>query len=382
MKRNRVASSSSLYAEKGNMWIEDSRPDADMDELLAVLGYKVKSSDMVDVARNLEKLDILMCNNNTPEDDISHLSNDTVHYNPSDLSGWVNSMLVELKPTNNTSTNLEFGSRNGFICFSNDQENQLGGNNFDDDLRAIPGDAVLRSGNVHDFEDGVEKNSKKIKSFSFGSDFTTIQESVVAQPVVVVDTQEAGIRLVHTMMACAEAVEQNDMKLGGALVKHIEKLAAASAQVGAMQKVATYFAEALARRIYKINPCDLLQSSYNDVLEMHFYETCPYLKFAHFTANQAILEAFSGAKRVHVIDFSLKQGMQWPALLQALALRPGGPPAFRLTGVGPPQPDNTDSLQEVGWKLAQLAESIGVEFEFKGFVANSSNIQMKINFGN
>ncbi|KAL1090415.1 hypothetical protein V6Z11_D07G086900 [Gossypium hirsutum] len=77
------------------------------------------------------------------------------------------------------------------------------------------------------------------------------------------------------------------------------------------------------------------------------------------------------ASRVHVIDFGLKQGMQWPALMQALALRPGGPPAFRLTGIGPPQPDNTDALQQVGWKLAQLAERIGIEFEFRGFVANS-----------
>jgi DELLA protein len=104
---------------------------------------------------------------------------------------------------------------------------------------------------------------------------------------------------------------------------------------------------------------------------MHFYESSPYLKFAHFTANQAILEAFAGAGRVHVIDFGLKQGMQWPALMQALALRPGGPPTFRLTGIGPPQPDNTDALQQVGWKLAQLAQTIGVQFEFRGFVCNS-----------
>ncbi|GAB4828656.1 hypothetical protein Ancab_018321 [Ancistrocladus abbreviatus] len=114
-----------------------------------------------------------------------------------------------------------------------------------------------------------------------------------------------------------------------------------------MKKVATYFAEALARRIFKVyppqSPIDL---SYSDVLQMHFYETCPYLKFAHFTANQAILEAFAGASRVHVIDFSMKQGMQWP-------------------------PDNTDALQQVGWKLAQLAETIGIEFHYRGFVCES-----------
>nr|XP_009622611.1 DELLA protein RGA2-like [Nicotiana tomentosiformis] len=44
---------------------------------------------------------------------------------------------------------------------------------------------------------------------------------------------------------------------------------------------------------------------------------------------------------------------------------------LRLTGSGPTQPDNTDALQQVGWKLAQLAETIGVKFEFQGFVANS-----------
>ncbi|KAJ6396452.1 hypothetical protein OIU77_021479 [Salix suchowensis] len=190
------------------------------------------------------------------------------------------------------------------------------------------------------------------------------------RPVVLMDSQEAGVRLVHTLLACAKETQEENLELADALVKRIGLLAAS--QTGAMRKVATYFAEALARRIYKISPQDYrLDSSCLDTLEMHFYETCPYLKFAHFTANQAILEAFADASRVHVIDFGLKQGMQWPALMQALALRPGGPPAFRLTGIGPPQPDNTDALQQVGWKLAQLARTIGVEFQFRGFVANS-----------
>ncbi|GAV63439.1 LOW QUALITY PROTEIN: GRAS domain-containing protein, partial [Cephalotus follicularis] len=136
-----------------------------------------------------------------------------------------------------------------------------------------------------------------------------------------------------------------------------------------VDKVATYFSEGLARRIYRLYPQNPLDHSFSDIIYMHFYEIFPYLKFAHFTANQAILEAFEGRKRVHVIDFSMNQWMQWPTLMQALALRPGGPPAFRLTGIGPPARDNSDHLQEVGWKLAQLAETIHVEFEYRGFVA-------------
>ncbi|XP_019185417.1 PREDICTED: DELLA protein GAI-like [Ipomoea nil] len=369
MKRERdrpKAASSSMG--KGKIW-EEHPPDAGMDELLAVLGYKVKTSDMADVAEKLEQLEMAM------EDGISHLSTSTVHYNPSDLTGWIQSMLSELNassssPQSSCSAVLT-GESSNIISFSGNKHNGNGSRRIsDDDLRAIPGGAIFSKGK----ESSSSESYKRQKS-SAGSDFSGGEigggaaATETPRSVMLVDSQEAGVRLVHALMACAEAVHQENFKLADALVKHIGILAVS--QAGAMRKVATYFAEALARRIYKIYPQDTLESSYTDVLQMHFYETCPYLKFAHFTANQAILEAFTDCSRVHVIDFSLKQGMQWPALMQALALRPGGPPAFRLTGIGPPQPDNSDALQEVGWKLAQLAETIGVEFEFRGFVANS-----------
>ncbi|KAF8034727.1 hypothetical protein BT93_C0899 [Corymbia citriodora subsp. variegata] len=338
------------------------------------------------------------------EDGMSHLSYDAVHYNPSDLSSWVQSMLFELNPTpaptltppqqqqqvadpvlapaESSSTIAQhhrshIGSRTQAPTPAQTQSQVIFNDDSEYDLRAIPGVAAYPQSDS-DFESAARK---KLKTLNGGSNSLSSSSSSSAgaagaapseltRPVVLVDTQETGVRLVHTLMACAEAVQQENLKLADALVKHIGLLAAS--QNGAMRKVATYFAEALARRIYRIYPHDGgLDSSCNDILQMHFYETCPYLKFAHFTANQAILEAFATASRVHVIDFGLKQGMQWPALMQALALRPGGPPTFRLTGIGPPQPDNTDALQQVGWKLAQLAETIGVEFEFRGFVANS-----------
>lgn len=386
MKRDREkgegsSSSSITAAAKGKKMFDEDSGGGGMDELLAVLGYKVKASDMADVAQKLEQLEMVM----DQEDGISLLSSDTVHYNPSDLSGWVHSMLSELNAGSNDvgqtqssavvvddSLLVSTGSNNNSSSCFPQSRSTIYEDNSEYDLSAIPGGAICKHKQKQSpvvLENQIQ--SKRIRpNRSDDSVMLLPQEictgSTAARPVVLVDSQETGVRLVHTLMACADAVQQDNLKLADALVKHIGLLAVA--QAGAMRKVATYFAEALARRIYKIYPQDL---PYSDQLEMYFYETCPYLKFAHFTANQAILEAFEGETRVHVIDFGLKQGMQWPALMQALALRPGGPPKFRLTGIGPPQPNNTDELQQVGWKLAQLAETIGVEFEFRGFVVNS-----------
>lgn len=345
---------------KQNMWREEKETNGGgMDELLAALGYKVRSSDMADVAQKLEQLEMVM--GSAQEEGINHLSSDTVHYDPTDLYSWVQTMLTELNPDSSQ-------INDSLASLGSSSSSSILNNTFNDDseydLSAIPGMAAYPP---------QEENitAKRMKTWSEPEPAVAMSPPAVVEntrPVVLVDTQETGVRLVHTLMACAEAIQQENLKLAEALVKHISLLA--SLQTGAMRKVASYFAQALARRIYG-NPEETIDSSFSEILHMHFYESSPYLKFAHFTANQAILEAFAGAGRVHVIDFGLKQGMQWPALMQALALRPGGPPTFRLTGIGPPQADNTDALQQVGWKLAQLAQTIGVQFEFRGFVCNS-----------
>lgn len=391
------------------MMVKEEEDGGNMDdELLAVLGYKVRSSEMAEVALKLEQLETMM--GNVQEDGLSHLATDTVHYNPSELYSWLDNMLSELNPPASGSNGMdpvlpspEINS--SFLTGAGDSSTvtSIGGFPASDyDLKAIPGNAMYRRCNQFAIDSSSSsnqagnnniQNNKRLKSCSSPDSMvtststaaqvggvvgttvtttttTTTAAAELARAVILVDSQENGVRLVHALMACAEAVQSNNLTLAEALVKQIGFLAVS--QSGAMRKVATYFAEALARRIYRLSPPqNQIDHSLSDTLQMHFYETCPYLKFAHFTANQAILEAFEGKKRVHVIDFSMNQGLQWPALMQALALREGGPPTFRLTGIGPPAPDNSDHLHEVGCKLAQLAEVIHVEFEYRGFVANS-----------
>lgn len=449
------------------MLVKDTgRQGIGVDMELASMGYSVKSSELAQVAYKLEQLEMMMCNGQ--EDGIiSHLSSEAVHYNPSDLGGWIESMLSELhapvpppadqpfqfpqaaaadqsstaREASNSVPESSTSTSKGARSMQDEHEQQYRANGSgagvgvglfeppevldrsEFQLHGYPGNGGLRDNGIDrmfgnygglfsqvlDLSDLLVDDpdvlpeppqeaspstlllqSSSNSSLEVQSGREHLDEDVTGReqkryrvydpelperPVVVMgaDPHESGVRLVHTLMACAEAVQRSNFAIAREMVKEVRILA--SAQGGAMSKVATYFAEALARRIYGFLPQDTLRFNQNDplsdVLQFHFYQTCPYLKFAHFIANQAILDAFSGYQQVHVIDFNLKQGIQWPALIQALALRPGGPPSFRLTGIGPPQPDGTDALQEVGMKLAQLAESINVKFSFRGCVAKS-----------
>uniref|UniRef100_A0A7C9ALY3 Uncharacterized protein n=1 Tax=Opuntia streptacantha TaxID=393608 RepID=A0A7C9ALY3_OPUST len=188
-----------------------------------------------------------------------------------------------------------------------------------------------------------------------------------------VGEEDSGIRLVHALLTCAEAIQCGEVRLAASLVDEMANglLSRVNTAYG-IGKVAAYFVEALSRRLFQpapeAGPTGL--GSDFEVLYHHFYEACPYLKFAHFTANQAILEAFEGHDYVHIIDFSFMNGLQWPALIQALALRRDGSPSLRLTAIGPPLGSGPESIREIGWKLAQLARSMNMRFAFRAVAAS------------
>eukprot|EP00250_Pteridium_aquilinum_P019952 c24639_g2_i1 orf=1-1278(-) len=67
--------------------------DTGDDLLLADAGYNVKAADLALVAQRLEQLESL-CASQDPE-----VLSDAVHYNPSDLAGWIECMIGELAPS-------------------------------------------------------------------------------------------------------------------------------------------------------------------------------------------------------------------------------------------------------------------------------------------
>ncbi|EEE64783.1 hypothetical protein OsJ_19639 [Oryza sativa Japonica Group] len=189
------------------------------------------------------------------------------------------------------------------------------------------------------------------------------------------ELEKMALRSVNLMVTCAGAIQAGDYAAAaGSLSDAREIFAKMPTTRTGIGRVLTHFADALAERLFPAFP----QSApppppprgEQRELFRGFYEAGPYLKFAHLAANQAILEAFEGCNSVHVIDFALTDGIQWPSLIQALAVRPGGPPFLRITGIGPHAAGNRDELRDVGLRLAEFARSCSVPFAFRGIAAD------------
>lgn len=195
--------------------------------------------------------------------------------------------------------------------------------------------------------------------------------------------------------ACADIVSEADtisssdrqvaISAAEALMEILEKMVSVSGEPA--QRLGAYMLEGLRARLLssgsiiykklkcKEEPTSSELMSYMGVL----YQICPYYKFAYMSANVIIGEAMENENRIHVIDFQIAQGSQWISLIQALSRRPGGPPYIRITGVDDSQSAHArgGGLQLVGQKLAKVAESCGVPFEFNGAAMSGCQVQLE-----
>ncbi|KAB1199112.1 Scarecrow-like transcription factor PAT1 [Morella rubra] len=190
--------------------------------------------------------------------------------------------------------------------------------------------------------------------------------------------------LKEVLCACARAIADNDMFTAEWLLSALRQMVSVSGEP--IQRLGAYMLEGLVARlassgssIYKALRCK--EPAGAELLSyMHLlYEVCPYFKFGYLSANGAIAEAMKDESQVHIIDFQIAQGSQWVTLIQGLAARHGGPPQIRITGID----DSTSSyargggLDIVGRRLARLAESCKVPFEFNAAGISASEIQLE-----
>uniref|UniRef100_A0A0E0JQW5 Uncharacterized protein n=1 Tax=Oryza punctata TaxID=4537 RepID=A0A0E0JQW5_ORYPU len=178
------------------------------------------------------------------------------------------------------------------------------------------------------------------------------------------------------LIHCAQSVATDDRRSATELLKQIRQHAHANGDGD--QRLAHCFANGLEARlagtgsqIYKTYTITRLPCT--DVLKAYqlYLAACPFKKISHYFANQTIMNAVEKAKKVHIVDYGIYYGFQWPCLIQRLSNRPGGPPKLRITGIDTPQPGfrPAERTEETGRYLSDYAQTFNVPFEFQAIAS-------------
>ncbi|KAJ3700919.1 hypothetical protein LUZ61_004624 [Rhynchospora tenuis] len=189
--------------------------------------------------------------------------------------------------------------------------------------------------------------------------------------------QYEHINLKALLIACAEAIFINDIKKAVELIQNIRKHA--SPIGNGTQRLACILADGLEARLAGTGSMIYRQLitrrvSSTDVLKIYemFMSGNPIFRVSHHCANKSILSAASTALKIHIVDFGIVFGFQWPSIIQAFAEMKNKPPTLRITGVDLPQPGfhPAERVKTTGKRLEDYARDFGVPFEYHGIASD------------
>ncbi|KAG6492852.1 hypothetical protein ZIOFF_047820 [Zingiber officinale] len=230
-------------------------------------------------------------------------------------------------------------------------------------------------GNVPVQEDGSSSvSSSPLKTFSLMS---IPPPSPYSPWLHELKSDERGLCLIHLLLNCANHVAAGSLDGANAFLEQIALLAAPNGD--AMQRIASHFSEALARRalrqwpgLYHALDC-VHPVAEAAAARRHFFDLCPFLRVSYVVSNQAIMEAMEGEKVVHIVDLNASDPTQWLSLLQGLRARPEGPPHLKITGVH----EHRELLNHAAVCLSEEAERLDIPFQFNPVATKLENLDVE-----
>uniref|UniRef100_A0A453HTA8 Uncharacterized protein n=1 Tax=Aegilops tauschii subsp. strangulata TaxID=200361 RepID=A0A453HTA8_AEGTS len=183
------------------------------------------------------------------------------------------------------------------------------------------------------------------------------------------------------LIHCAQAVATGDHRGSNELLRQIKQHS--SPKGDATQRLAYCFAEGLEARLagtgsHVYRSLVAKSTSVGEFLRAYkLYMAASSFKKVNFIfVGKIIMDAMVGKSRLHIVDYNVEYGFQWPGLLQMLAEREGGPPEVRITGIDVPQPGFRPAFQieETGRRLSKCAQEFGVPFKYHGIPAKLETV--------
>lgn len=213
----------------------------------------------------------------------------------------------------------------------------------------------------------IEGNDLWSPSLSMKSDATMDGNSIQTTSITLPGDNmeiENEVTVRHLLEALGEAMENKQRELVEVLVRCI------SDKVSPLSQPLERLAFNLCKEIEDQGNY-LKQESFKnlDAAFKAFYQMFPYGRFAHFTANSAILEALpDDAETIHVIDYDL-EGVQWAPMIEAAAERHK---KLKLTSIKRDEDEEETGFGPQQWgfketkrKLTDHAKSFGLKLEVK-----------------
>ncbi|ESR58556.1 hypothetical protein CICLE_v10019083mg [Citrus x clementina] len=180
--------------------------------------------------------------------------------------------------------------------------------------------------------------------------------------------QQLQQAVIDQIFKAAELIEMGNPVLAQGILARLNHQL--SPVVKPFQRAAFYVKEALQLLLHmNMNTPSAAMSGYNIIFKISAYksfsEISPILQFANFTCNQALLEAFEGCNRIHIIDFDIGYGGQWASLMQELVFRSEGPPSLKITAFTSSSTHDEFELGFTQENLKHFASEINIPFELE-----------------
>ncbi|KAF3330535.1 scarecrow-like protein 9 [Carex littledalei] len=186
------------------------------------------------------------------------------------------------------------------------------------------------------------------------------------------------------LINCAQAISSDNWRQAHELLKKIRKHA--SPDGDGSQRLASCFADGLEARLagtgsQVYHRLMAKRTTATDYLKAYrlYLAACPFKRATYYFSNKTIVNSTKGALRIHIIDFGICFGFQWPSLIEHLAKRPGPTPRLRITGIDVPKPGfrPAEQVEETGRRLKEYANSFNVPFEYRGIALKWDMIRVE-----
>ncbi|KAL2329297.1 hypothetical protein Fmac_022724 [Flemingia macrophylla] len=204
--------------------------------------------------------------------------------------------------------------------------------------------------------------------------------SLYQRTVERMNLESKGIRLAYLLKECAAYTESGNIIGADITLYNLSRLA--SPDGDPLQRVATYFTEALAccqvaknlRGVPKVlRLVKTLSTVEEEFVRQQFFNLFPFLRIAYLITNQAIIEAMQGEIAINVLDLSpSSDAYQWINLMRSLKEHSLNTPCMKITITAIHEKEEV--LQQMELILGAEAKRLHFYFQFNPVVSSLESL--------